>query len=261
MFYEKLRDRFTFADEVSSFRDRYFTNHTVIGIHIRAGNGEGGDFVQKGRSISNTDSWVSLTSQRLVELAGRMQQPTRLFIATDTPSLIQAFREQLTGHMDVVDYEQTRLEEGKGVMMGEHGKYIDGNLCLDGWKNALIDMMILSHADVIVSGRPSSFTQSLPIHIALSRPMEHRRSRNTYCELNPNATSIRCYDDFSNWCCHGVTDFHLEGIRRYEFRRVPFELDKQLFELRPRPPKVTADPLQCGKSPRNCNPPYDWSNP
>ena len=261
VFYEKLRDRFTYSEDVNQFRTHHFSNYTVIGIHIRAGNGEGGDFVKKGRGINNTDSWISNTSRHLIKLSKSFERPPRLFVATDTPSLIEGFRKELKGHMDVVDYEQTRMAEGEGVLMGQHGKYSGGEMCLSGWKDALMDMMILSYADIVVAGRPSSFTQSLPIHIALSRPMEHRLAKETYCEMNPNATIMRCYEDFHTWCCRGTTDFHLEGIRRYEFRRMPFELHKQLFEVLPRPTPVERDPQRCNQNPRACSLPYDWSNP
>jgi len=46
--FSDLRDnRFRGRDKVNDFRQRYFSGHTVIGLHVRAGNGEKGDFERK----------------------------------------------------------------------------------------------------------------------------------------------------------------------------------------------------------------------
>jgi hypothetical protein len=188
-------------------------------------------------------------SRNLLDIARDFPKPPRLFIATDTPSLITAFRQELKEKMAVVDYEQDRAEEGKGVLFGAAGKIERGSQCLRGWEGALMDMMILSYSDVVVAGRPSSFTQSLPITVSLAKPKATRAVPKTFCEFNPAGTKTWCYKDFEEWCCRGKTDFHLEGIRRYEFRRMPveLELEKQDFGVSLRLPLSKECPaFRCG---------------
>jgi hypothetical protein len=191
-------------------------------------------------------------SINLLDIARDFPKPPRLFVATDTPSIITAFRDELKEKMAVVDYKQERAEEGKGVLFGTAGKLERSSQCLGGWEGALMDMMILSYSDVVVAGRPSSFTQSLPITVSLAKPKATRVVPKTYCELNPAGTKTRCYKDFEEWCCQGETDFHLVGIRGYEFRRMPVELEKQDFEVSHRLPlSYTCPAYRCGF-------PYDW---
>lgn len=69
--------------------------------------------------------------------------------------------------MNVTDYAQERASEGGGVFFGEmavfHPDVGEKDKCLNGWDGMLIDMFVLSHADVVVAARPSSFVQSLPM--------------------------------------------------------------------------------------------------
>lgn len=230
IFYNNLRRRFRGMDQVDAFRAKHnFQKHLVIGLHVRAGNGEQGDFVKKKRGIKNTTDWIQSISNILMELVqeststSREKLPPLLFIATDTASIVTDFRETLMGKIPVVDYEQERMEEGSGVAFGEMGKHlkVEDEACLMHWKIPLMDMMILASTDIVVAGRTSSFTQSLPMGVALSKDSKDRKLARTYCEVSPNATLYRCYEDFYDWCCHGTTHFHLEGTRRYEHRRMP----------------------------------------
>jgi hypothetical protein len=82
-------------------------------------------------------------------------------------------------------------------------------------------MMILSYADVVIAGRPSSFTQSLPMTMALATPKPKRKVLQSFCEVNPAATEVMCFEDLKDWCCRGVTSFSLQGIQRYDYRRMP----------------------------------------
>ena len=260
-FYVSLRDeRFRFRQEVMDFVHTYFDNYTVIGIHVRAGNGEEGDFVRKGRGIADPQGWIHNVSRQLIQLSQSFPTRPRLFVATDTPSIITSFQTELKdASMDVIEYTQSRPAEGSGIVFGEaflgHDTIPDG--CLDHWKNALMDMMILSHADVVIAGRPSSFTQSLPITVALAKPNFLRRVPYTYCEMHPSGNATHCYQDFQEWCCTGRTDFHLDGIRRYEFRRMPFQLEKQKFRISKRTPRTSFSLSKCS-SKTGCFLPYQW---
>jgi hypothetical protein len=46
-FYLGLQNRFRFKQRVDAFVERTFAIYTVLGMHIRAGNGETGDFTKK----------------------------------------------------------------------------------------------------------------------------------------------------------------------------------------------------------------------
>ena len=144
-----------------------------------------------------------------------------------------------------------------GVLFGENFRQnaYQGE-CLGHWKNALMDLMIISHADVVISGRPSSFTQSLPMSVALAKAKSLRKVPYTYCEMNPSGSETRCYQDFQEWCCNGTTEFHLKGSTKYEFRKIPYQLEKVVFRMRDR--TDVAYPLSLANCPRNCSIPYQW---
>jgi len=228
-FYAGLRDRFRLRTFVDDLRTKHFglgsgQQLTVIGMHIRAGNGETGDFSDRGRGIGDTETWLQSLAKQLLE-AHRAQDwgDSVLFLATDTPSLIDTVRDLLAQDIPVVHLDQVRPEEGSGVFFGEQGKIAQkGKQCLQGWENTMMDMMLLSYTDVLIAARPSSFTQSLPMQLVLATPKTTRRVPQPFCEVNPAATEMRCYSDFSDWCCNGKTDFSLQGIRQtYDYLRMP----------------------------------------
>jgi hypothetical protein len=251
-FYSRLRKRFRFKDEVDAYRAKHFQNKTIIGVHIRAGNGETGDFTDKGRGIKDVEMWTKNLVDRILEMQGWNRANAALFLATDTPAMIQKLQVLLNSTMDVMTLEQTRPEEG--VFFGQ--TFSKTGDCLDGWKSAVKDMMLLSHTDVIIAATPSSFSQSLPMALSLGRPKAQRRVTTPFCEVDQNATEMRCYNDVHDWCCNGNTQFILEGIQKYEYIRMPSEaLDPSIWQK-----KVMLR--------ENCFPrpnakqiclPYDWS--
>jgi hypothetical protein len=239
-FYTSLRDRFRAREKIEAFRQAYFTNHTVIGMHIRAGNGEKGDFINKNRTITDP-KWAVAMADQLLELSTDWTEPPLLFIATDTSSMVTKFRSLLKDKMPVVEMDQGRLQAGMGVLFGQSGHLMTaGEACLAGWESAFTDMMLLSHADVVVAARPSSFTQSLPMSLVLSTPKLERKVIGSFCEVNPMATAVRCYEDSIDWCCKGNTSFSLQTIQNYDYRRMPdmdFLKSNKIFNdarLRPR---------------------------
>ena len=265
-FYTSLTKRFRFRSEIEDYAKRHhFHNHTVIGLHVRAGNGEKGDFENKNRGIQNRTQWIRSLSDTILNIAkGWVEEPPLLFIATDTASIVQDLRLQLSGHMNVVDYDQERMADGSGIAFGARGSnQLSGHECLLQWKNSLMDMMLLASTDVLIAGRPSSFTQSLPMSVVLSRN-RRKIQHDAYCEVSPDATAHQCFDDLFDWCCRGSTKFHLQGIRGYEYRRIPAvdfqrgcKMEHHLHER----PFGEYDSLM---SPRNQQAktaflPYDWN--
>lgn len=290
-FYKDLRQRFRNREKIDEFRKQFFgwdgsadggsgkptTTTTVIGMHIRAGNGESGDFSNRGRTITDTDAWLQNLTSLLIQQAE--QQDWRnsnvndnivLFLATDTPSLIDRVRHLLSpANITVVTLDQARPVEGSGVLFGEQGKGIrEGEKCLHGWEATISDMILLSYADIVIAARPSSFTQSMPMSLVLARPKEHRNIAKPFCEVNGEATEMKCRTDFQDWCCNGITEFTLKGIQRYDYLRMPgpdlpktFDLNdpdlRRRYKIRERPEEGCMP--KPGGVKQICLP-YDWSS-
>jgi hypothetical protein len=259
-FYQSMRKRFRLKDRVEAFRQKHFLNKnvTVVGMHIRAGNGEVGDFSKRRRGIGNEDEWLQNVVQQLVRANWG---PSVLFVATDTPPMIDKLRTLMNGTMTVVSFDQHRAQHGTGVLFGERGKVvINGEQCLEGWENSLMDMILLSHADVVVAARPSSFSQSMPMSLVLATSKDSRKVMHPYCELNPTVTEMRCYEDFREWCCIGTTSFSLEGIhQRTDYLRMPPEtVDEKKLKV------MQRDDGGCFPRPEGWKQtclPYDWLHP
>jgi hypothetical protein len=261
-FYKDLIERFRFSPHVNKFRDMYFQNKTVLGVHIRAGNGEGGDFVWKGRVIKNETVWVANLAEHITSIAASTIDPI-LFVATDTERMINMLRQKLDGVMAVLHVEQPRPESGQGIMFGERASVLtEGENCLHGWEMSLVDMILLSYADVVIVGRPSSFTQTMPMSMMYARPLNERRIAKPYCELDPEATEMRCFSSYSDWCCNGKTAFYLDQKKKQEYIQiphVPFDLEEHKGGLHLR----SADTTKCQGHPANGRQyciPYHWGS-
>ena len=163
---------------------------------------QGGDFLKKGRNIDNPQEWAGYVVRLIQDFLSSktIVKPPVLYIATDTPSMIELFRNQLVPvGIKVLDLPQERREEGQGVLFGEADKVHnkgdgegeaqqedDYSSCLRGWTDTLTDMFLLSHADVVIAGKPSSFSQTLPMSLAFGN--QGRKIPDTaYCELIPQS--------------------------------------------------------------------------
>jgi hypothetical protein len=94
-FYTGIRERFRDKERVDAFRNDHFVGHTVIGLHIRAGNGEFGDFVKKNRTIHDVNEWSRSMSKLLISLSKNFTDPPLLFIATDTAHIVSNFKDNV----------------------------------------------------------------------------------------------------------------------------------------------------------------------
>lgn len=241
--YTSLRNRFRKKDFVDKFVKEHFESATVIGIHVRAGNGEAGDFERKGRSLSNPDAWVKEVCNLIKEFLDSHQSTVKrrpaLYIATDTPSMVKLFRNHMERfQIPVLDLPQdARPAEGEGVLFGESDKVHnkggldsaiddDYSSCLRGWTDTIADMFLLSHADVVIAGNPSSFSQTLPMSLAFGK--QTRDLSVSYCEIvetsdetingstkisGDASPTLQCYDTYMDWCCNYSTwiKFHQKG--------------------------------------------------
>lgn len=260
-FYAGIRNRFRNKANVDSFVESNFSNHTVVGLHVRAGNGEQGDFVDKNRMINDTDIWVRRISDSILNMTVGWKRPPLLFLATDTTSMVDKFRTALNGSMNVISLPQHRSKEGSGVLFGERGVVHNATRekiqCLGGWNAVITDMLLLSHADVVIAARPSSFTQTLPMSLVLERPKETRNVLRSFCEFNPEGTVFRCFGDYMDWCCNGKGSFIFSGIKqRYDYPKVPYNLDKQVWNIKERPLSCNLT-AEDGMTERDCIP-FSW---
>lgn len=213
-FYTSLRNRFKRRDDVNDFVQKHFVGKLSLGIHVRAGNGEAGDFEFKKRRIADVDLWVENVAANIRNLVkNRISQNLTsavLFIATDTPSYIDRFRAALADIMPVVIWEQDRAPEGAGVFFGEGGYaqrtliHTDHNECLTRWEDTVIDQMLLSHTDVLITGMRSSFTQTLPLSLAFGRT--ERKVETPFCEVRGDqGDALDCFKSYLHWCCNDTT--------------------------------------------------------
>jgi hypothetical protein len=190
-FYQLLESQYRFHSEVENFmQEHQFQNRLVIGLHIRAGNGEGMHFEATGRGVRNASAFVD----NLVLVVGEMLSyqtvqeklfPPIVFLATDTAYLIPLVQDVSKRYLNIetVVLPQLRLEANQGVTFDNlEGT---GRKCLDGWQAMVSDMILLSHADFLIAAKHSTFTQSLPLSLIFHR-------RKTFCEVSENGMTMTC---------------------------------------------------------------------
>ena len=213
-FYRTLRNRFVanhynlFRSFVTSGGGRKYVDRSsfiVVGLHIRTGNGEVGEFVEKKRVIENLNLWTRHTvpivvryvkEERLKASKGeRDEKKPLIFIATDTPSIIKSIRQLFAKNNIEVISNSHNIDEMVGPSY-----LIKDRRCLKAWKLQMIDMVLLSLSDVIVAGRYSSFTQTMPLSLLFSDKRSNRVvGDKPYCELEGDATSMSCFRTYRAW--------------------------------------------------------------
>jgi hypothetical protein len=285
-FYSSLRNRFRLKHRLQAFKSQHdWEKHTVLGLHVRAGNGEGGDFVYKGRGIANPVQWVQAVSglvrtfwHNATATTQNNLNPPLLYIATDTPSIIALFRKELQDDMPVLDLPQNRVNEGQGVMFGAFQSVTEsGAKCLQGWEDTVMDMMLLSYAHVVIAGTPSSFTQTLPMSLAFGQARPHTLPV-AFCEVRRPTTDagvtgpwLQCFDKYMDWCCHHKTWISFphrlkSGVyknisREYiKFLRPEIRPNGRTYAVRQRPENldyIAWRPAK-GNTTKNTFLPHDW---
>ncbi|KAL3943417.1 MAG: hypothetical protein SGBAC_002499 [Bacillariaceae sp.] len=196
-FYTNLLQNYQFKSDV----DQLFASFdkdttTIIGAHIRAGNGEVGDF-EKYRQLGqgNLDEWLSNFCHLLKEVVNdsaltQSKRSTVLFVATDTASVVDSLRQHLGDSIPILVTPQHYPTEGDGVSY--NGYHANLSTCLDSWKSQMMDMVGLGeHADILIAGQYSSFTQSLPLSRILNDDNQRQRF---FCDVDQSAQALKCYD-------------------------------------------------------------------
>ncbi|KAL3939839.1 MAG: hypothetical protein SGBAC_005517 [Bacillariaceae sp.] len=218
-FYKSLRDeKYTRRDLVSAFRRNHkFSSHTVLGIHIRAGNGEKRDFTLKQRGIHHDPKeYVAALIQviRNTIPVENLPKPPLIFLATDQPMYRIPVADEVQNQnlsWPVVVLEQDFAKSG--VILYGHGKYKEK------WHSMFQDMVLLSYSDVLIATQYSSFVQSMPMSLVLGRPESERTVQDGYCEVideNDDGSKegmgpmlqLYCYHSYMQNCCGTTNKVH-----------------------------------------------------
>jgi hypothetical protein len=205
--YRTMMDMFVYKDRIKSFQQRHsFDNHTVIGLHVRHGNGETGDFSRKGRQMKVPEElWFANVASMLynyIRIDARFQRkPPMIFLATDGPLRLQEMLSSCLNHeVPVVMFPQNRVEEGNGVSYDKNEKD-----CVGSWASQLIDMIILAQSDMVIAGQYSSFSESLPLSVQFDKVRKAERQdeaaerHGVFCEVGDDGSNMVCYDDYVEW--------------------------------------------------------------
>ena len=184
--YQHLAARFQERHSgVQQWKDRLrFDDHTVIGLHIRQGNGEAGDFQSKGRGIQAVpeNAWIdnlarlllNFTETAEIDKVETSKRSILVFLATDSGNvtkLVAKLQQSLAMAADssnpsisipkVVTVQQPRIPDGKGVSY--QYMFDSKEACLESWVSQMTDMVLLAESDVVIAGQYSSFTQTIPL--------------------------------------------------------------------------------------------------
>ncbi|MGK3749795.1 MAG: hypothetical protein ACI8RD_002092 [Bacillariaceae sp.] len=272
-FYRRLVNNYRFRSELHEFKFKHKWNERslVVGLHLRAGNGEDAHFKESGRAASMKLNDESVLVSRLVQLINIIiiretkdqnkqnnALPPLLFIATDTAHFLPLIEkaiitnEEISLRPEIITYPQYRLPRNAGV--GFDALKGKGDSCLDGWKSAVNDALLLSEVDILIAAKRSTFTQSLPLTLGFDRnrnrnddmldnisnkddDADHKSKKNitrinnkrfSFCEVSESdATSVTCVTDARTWLfrgednINGHTDsFKVDGYRTTEDARI-----------------------------------------
>ncbi|CAB9511711.1 expressed unknown protein [Seminavis robusta] len=212
-FFAEIMDRYRYKDKIQQYVRDNFDNQLAIGIHVRDGNGEKGDFTEKNRQIGITpEEWVKKVSAHILKYLETVkqdnggQEPPQpvLFVAADNQDYMGLFQIQLMGQINVVEWSPEQHQQaGTGVFLGQRQEEgLDEDTCFDKWKAMLGDMMLLASTDVLIAGQFSSFSQTMPLNVVLGKPKEQKKVRRPYCEVHGEGKWFDCYEDQMDWCTH-----------------------------------------------------------
>ena len=193
--FRRLEGRFRFHSRIHDYLQQHqWGDHFVVGLHLRAGNGERDHFLQSQRGIADETLWVREILVLVHQLLQSQTQPKppALFLATDTPRLV-----------DVVQRELAALQPSLSLWLSpsqlpRHGvSFVNrGAGCLQGWEDSWMDAALLASSDALVAGARSTFTQILPRARVLDQG-------GTYCEAE--GPRMTCFRDALTWLLRNAT--------------------------------------------------------
>jgi hypothetical protein len=201
-------------------------DHFVVGVHIRAGNGEQDHFVASRRhtdhalTLDDVPALLQLLHYHYYNTNGiwyspnTHKKPLLFFVATDTAAWLTPMQDvgsslfnNNTTAAPLIYYPQARLDHGVS-----YHEWTQGDACLQGWKSSAMDMALLASADVVIATTRSTFTQIMPLSLVLSHN-QHASSggkHKWYCEMAASSQmslslqSVRtlnmtCFSTLQDW--------------------------------------------------------------
>ncbi len=185
-----------------------FDDHTVFALHVRAGNGEKGDFTRKNRGIENIDEWTQNVMKLFCDYSRAhaskfTEKPMMIYVGTDTASVLKRLVEAslATCKIPVVSAPQEYPAAGASVSFST--KYRNSQKCLKGWENMFLDMYFFTRSNSVIAGKYSSFTQAAPLSYVMEKAKQNAQLSNShphyYCEIGKAGDSWECFDTLTNW--------------------------------------------------------------
>jgi hypothetical protein len=240
-FYEKLRSRFV-ALHRKRF-DLFFEKNGIdlsqslfVGLHVRVGTNKDRDFEKKNRFLSDVPTFcknVILLFSDYLNRHGLLDaaRPVILFVATDGPVVLHHINETIRHHglpIKLVSLEQEEIEFlGQSFNLAGVSDDVKYQYCLKSWESSMLDMVLLSMADVVIAGVYSSYVQSMPLSLVLSRHGETKWASKgsdewpasskpfpPYCEVGPKGEIMICHKNFRS-----ILDLDVEpNITTFQYR-------------------------------------------
>lgn len=218
---------FSGQTELTAFQQEHEWHlHTVIGLHIRSGNGEQDHFTDANRQkvdpVSNVLQVCQLVRQWLQRAdlrQGLLDRPPIVFVATDTATLLPVLERALLKRQSpiqsgdnnneivihiqkVIAFPQARVDYHQGV---SYSAWTTGSECYSGWMAAAMDLMLLANADMVIASQRSTFTQIVPRAAAFRRWSQLQQRRSTmqerrwwpFCEVD--TPRMTCFETELAW--------------------------------------------------------------
>ena len=141
-----------FRDRFDNFKQEQFSGKSIIGLHIRHGNGEKGDFANKKRQITELDQKIDLILEHIESLSIDLGVDFSVFLCTDSDIIVEKLNERLS---DLITREQWRPPVGSGISFELGQDCPDGEI--ENAANAAIDIFLLGSCHYIASLEPISW--------------------------------------------------------------------------------------------------------
>mmetsp|Transcript_32205 Transcript_32205/g.77916 ORF Transcript_32205/g.77916 Transcript_32205/m.77916 type:complete len:491 (+) Transcript_32205:124-1596(+) len=190
-----------------------FNEHIVFGLHVRTGNGEGGDFQNKGRGMNDLGDWLTRFVSLLCDYKGQhshyfAKKPLMVYVGTDTGSVISKLQTHSNAACKIpfVSSDQTFAKEGGSVTYNQ--KYDDSNKCLNGWEDMFLDMYLFTRCNSVIAGTYSSFTQSAPLSFMMNKAKQQKQQQlegneqfhpHYFCDVGVDGDRIDCATTLIGW--------------------------------------------------------------
>jgi hypothetical protein len=231
--YQFLIQQFQHKDRIEQLKELYEWSERPmrVGLHIREGNGEQGDFMEKNRGITGISEmqWISNVASLIHNFtlsasndnkshATASKLPPLIFLATDSSNvtdLVNRLQQRLNdaaaaSESDtivpqvVTAMNQPRVPGGKGVSF--QYQFQTKELCIDSWIAQFIDQILLGESDVVLAGQYSSFTQTIPLSLQFEKTAKgesiddnNNNMTGLVCNVGTHATILECFDNLEDW--------------------------------------------------------------